>query len=52
MATLEEQTTQVYAPRSREVKAGIPCSSGVGWRGFDPRQPRRTKRALFPPLAI
>jgi hypothetical protein len=23
-----------------------------GRRGFDPRQPRRTKRAFFPPLAI
>jgi hypothetical protein len=41
-----------YARRSREVKAGIPCSSGAGRRGFDPRQLRRTKRAFFPPLAI
>jgi hypothetical protein len=40
------------ARRSREVKACIPCSSGAGRRGFDPRQPRRTKRAFFPPLAI
>jgi hypothetical protein len=23
-----------------------------GWRGFDPRQLQRTKRAFFPPLAI
>ena len=41
-----------YAPRGREVKAGIPRSSGVGRRGFDPRQLRRTKRAFFQPLAI
>jgi hypothetical protein len=40
------------APRSREVKAGIPCSSGAGRRGFNPRQLRRTKSAFFPPLAI
>jgi hypothetical protein len=38
--------------RGREVKAGIPHSSGVGRRGFDPRQLRRTKHAFFPPLAI
>jgi hypothetical protein len=38
--------------RGREVKAGIPHSSGVGQRGFDPRQLRRTKRAFLPPLAI
>jgi hypothetical protein len=40
------------AHRSREIKAGIPCSSGAGRRGFDPRQLHRTKRAFFPPLAI
>jgi hypothetical protein len=34
-----------HAPHSREVKAGIPCSSGAGRRGFDTRQFRRTKRA-------
>ncbi len=34
---------------SREVKGGIPCSSGAGRRGFDPRQLRRTTRAFFPP---
>jgi hypothetical protein len=38
--------------RGREVKAGIPHSSGVGRRGFDPHQLRRTKRAFFPPSAI
>jgi hypothetical protein len=26
--------------------------SGAGWRGFDPRQLRRTKCAFFPPWAI
>jgi hypothetical protein len=26
----------LYASHSREVKAGIPCSSGAGRRGFDP----------------
>ncbi len=36
----------------RMVKAGIPHSSGVGRRGFDPRQLRRTKRAFFPLFAI
>ncbi len=36
----------------REVKAGAPCSSGAGRRGFDPRQLLRTRRAFFPPLAI
>jgi hypothetical protein len=41
-----------YAPRSQEVKADIPCCSGAGQRGFDPRQLRRTKRAFLPPLAI
>ncbi len=25
--------------RGREVKAGMPCSSGVGQRGFDPANP-------------
>ncbi len=43
---------QIPCRRGREVKAGIPHSSGVGRRGFDPRQLRRTKRAFFPPLAI
>ncbi len=38
--------------RSREVKAGIACSSGAGRRGFDPHQLQRTTRAFFPPLAI
>ncbi len=38
--------------RGREVKASIPHSSGMGRRGFDPRQLRRTKRAFFPSLAI
>jgi hypothetical protein len=36
----------------RELKAGMPRSSGVGRRGFDPRQIRRTKRAFFQLLAI
>jgi hypothetical protein len=27
----------MYARHSREVKASIPCSSGAGRRGFDPR---------------
>jgi hypothetical protein len=27
----------LYARHSREVKAGIPCSSGAGRLGFDPR---------------
>ena len=35
--------------RGRVVMADIPCSLGGGRRGFDPRQPRRTKRAFFPP---
>jgi hypothetical protein len=39
------------ARRSREVKAGIPCSYGAGRRGFYPCQPQRTKLAFFPPLA-
>ncbi len=44
----------IYPPvaETREVKAGIPCSSGAGRRGFNPRQLRRTKHAFFPPLAI
>jgi hypothetical protein len=45
-------SNEVNAPRSREVKAGIPFSSRAGQRGFDPFQIRRTKRAFFPPLAI
>jgi hypothetical protein len=40
----------IHARRGREVKAGISRSSGVGRRGFDPRQLRHTKRAFFPPL--
>jgi hypothetical protein len=30
----------------------VDFAAGVGRRGFDPRQLRRTKRAFFPPLAI
>ena len=43
------QQGDVYAPRhgGRVVKAGIRCSFGSGRRGFDPLQPRRTKRASF-----
>ena len=39
-------------PLQLKVKAGVPNSSGVGRRGFDPRQLQRTKRTFFPPLAI
>ena len=47
---LREQ--KVYRNHGRVVMADIPCSPGGGRCGFDPRQPRRTKRAFFPPLAI
>ncbi len=47
-----QATGGLRPPRSREVKAGIPCSSGAGRCGFDPRQLRRTKRVFFPPLAV
>ncbi len=47
-----ERTKQSPARRGRVVKVGIPRSSGVGRRGFDPRLLRRTTRAFFPPLTI
>ncbi len=37
----------VDARSSREVKAGIPCSIGAGWRGFDPRQPPTHEACLL-----
>ncbi len=40
----------ISASSSREVKglkAGIPCSIGAGWRGFDPHQPPTHEACLL-----
>ena len=43
---------QYFAPPSLVGKGGHTLLLRGGWRGFDPRQLRRTKGAVFPPLAI
>ena len=49
LSRAQRKSTFPTENRGRVVMADIPCSLGGGRRGFNPRQPRRTKRAFFPP---